>query len=343
LDSLAAGSPERKGAVDAEAQWAARDAIMQIPQFPELERRLVSVLGPTSEALMIHQLVYWFDKPKMQNRRWAYKTYKEWKDERGLNRKQVDKGRKRSKALGLLEEKHGNYKRLHYRVDWVRLAELLSIPLKGGQSDEWDDLEDDPFSYEPLYPLKGAQSSSDTPKGGTVENDTPLVDDDSDSYAENPSFGEVQYNAREHPEAYEQDNTLYREAPEPAFAEPSAPAINKKEELKKDDVPALPGPDKRHSQTAQPPKPKISKEREVKAWGLIFGLPDETDASRFADRHIAGNKDSNGEPFTVERVAEKVRELLGGDEPLKAYMPWVERCLGDKRAEAAETEIEAAS
>jgi hypothetical protein len=126
LDSLAAGSPERNGAVDAEAQRAARDAIMQIPQFPELERRLVSMLGPTSETLMIHQLVYWFDKPKMQNRRWAYKTYKEWKDERGLNRKQVDKGRKRSKALGLLEEKHGNYKRLHYRVDWVRLAELLS-------------------------------------------------------------------------------------------------------------------------------------------------------------------------------------------------------------------------
>jgi hypothetical protein len=338
LDSLAAGSPERNGAVDAEAQRAARDDIMQIPQFPELERRLVSMLGPTSETLMIHQLVYWFDKPKMQNRWWAYKTYKEWKDERGLNRKQVDKGRKRLKARGLLEEKHGNYKRLHYRVDWVRLAELLSIPLKGGQSDAWDELEDDPFSDEPLYPLKGAQSSSDTPRGGTVENDIPLVDDESDTYAENPSFGGVQSNAREYPETYEQDNTLYREAPVPAFAEPGTPETNKKEEPKKDDVSALPDPYKRHSQVAEPPKPKISKEREVKAWGLIFGLPEETDASRFAEHHIADKEDSNGEPFTVERVAEKVRELLGGDEPLEAYMPWVERCVDDKRAEPTETE-----
>jgi hypothetical protein len=103
----------------------------------------------------------------------------------------------------------------------------------------------------------------------------------------------------------------------------------------------LPDTDKRHSQVAEPPKPRISKEREGQAWGLIFGLPDETDASRFADHHIAGKEDANGEPFTVERVAEKVRELLGGDESLEAYMPWVERCLDDKRAEAAA--IEAAS
>jgi hypothetical protein len=34
----------------------------------------------------------------------------------------------------MLEERYGNYKRLHYRLDWVKLAELLSIPLKGGQS-----------------------------------------------------------------------------------------------------------------------------------------------------------------------------------------------------------------
>jgi hypothetical protein len=48
-----------------------------------------------------------------------------------LNRKQVNKGRARLKALGVLEEKYGPYKRIHYRIDWVRLAELLSIPLRG--------------------------------------------------------------------------------------------------------------------------------------------------------------------------------------------------------------------
>src|SRR5215217_1773241 len=168
MDVSTADSFERNGAVDAEAQRAARDAITEIPQFPELERRVVGVLGPTSEALMIHQLVYWFDKPKMHNRWWAYKTYKEWKDERGLNRKQVDKGRGRLKGRKLVEEKYGNYKRLHYRVDWVKLAELLSIPLKGSQSHDLDDFDDDIFFDEPLQPLKGVQSSwDDTPKGGT--------------------------------------------------------------------------------------------------------------------------------------------------------------------------------
>jgi len=47
------------------------------------------------------------------------------------------------------------------------------------------------------------------------------------------------------------------------------------------------------------------------------------------------------EPFTVERVAEKVREHLRSDEPLKAYLPFVQRYLDDKRTESEE--VEAAS
>ena len=146
MDSIGADSFERnRTADDAEAQRAARDAIVAIPAFPELERRLISVLGPTSEAIMIHQLVYWFSRPKMQNRWSAYKTYKEWKDERGLNRRQVDKGRKRLKANKLVEEKYGNYKRIVYQIDWVRLAGLLLTPLKEGQSYDLDDFEDEDF------------------------------------------------------------------------------------------------------------------------------------------------------------------------------------------------------
>jgi hypothetical protein len=220
---------------------------MEIPAFPELERRLISVLGPTSEALMIHQLVYWFDKPKMQNRWWAYKTYKEWKDERGLNRKQVDKGRKRLDAKKLVEMKYSNYKRITYRVDWVRLAELLQIPLKGGQSYDLDDLENDDFDdlpEEPLYPLKGGQSSSDIPKGGTVQNDTPLMDDSPDTYAENSSFGGVQSNARDYTVAYEQDNSTLQVGAEPAKAEPAPLLINKDKEQKEEQ----PLTTERHSQ-----------------------------------------------------------------------------------------------
>jgi hypothetical protein len=119
---------------DLEAQRAARDAVMKIPPFPELQTRLTRVLGPGAERDMLHQLVYWFSKPKMQSRWWAYKTFQEWRDERGLNRKQVDKARARLRPRGVLEEKYGPHKRIHYRLDWVRLAELLLIPLKGVQS-----------------------------------------------------------------------------------------------------------------------------------------------------------------------------------------------------------------
>jgi hypothetical protein len=80
------------------------------------------------------------------------------------------------------------------------------------------------------------------------------------------------------------------------------------------------------------------KEAEVKVWALVFGLPNETDVTRFADHLIADKLDAEGEAFTVERVAEKAREHLGGDEPLEAYIPYVQRCIDDKRAEGVQAE-----
>jgi hypothetical protein len=235
VDSLATNSLERNGA-DAEAQRAARDAIMAIPAFPELLTRLTRVFGPGAERDMIHQLIYWFSKPKMQHRWWAYKTADEWRDERGLNRKQVNKARARLKPFGVLEEKYGNYKRLHYRIDWVRLAELLSIPLKGGQSYEWEDFEDDDFLDEPLEPLKGGQSSwSNTPKGGSIVIDTPQMDDAPDIYAENSSNGGGQTNAREYTGEYLTGKTLLQRDGEPALAEP--PSMNGKRKKEKEGQP----------------------------------------------------------------------------------------------------------
>jgi hypothetical protein len=339
VDGLLAHSLERGDTADeTEAQRAARDAIMQIPAFPELERRLVRVLGPTSEALMMHQLVYWFNKQKMQNRWSAYKTYKEWKEERGLNRKQVDKGRKRLKANNLVEEKYGNYKRIEYQVDWVRLAEVLLIPVKGEQSSDLDDFEDEDFFEESLYPLKGEHSSRDTAKGGAIQTASPQMGDIPDTYAENPSDAGVQFNARAYTGEYEQDNSVLHTGAEPAFAEPAPPEINKKEESKEDNLLSPPDTDKHHPQVAEPPKPKLSKEVEGKVWALIFGLPDETAASRFVDKYIADKQDADNEALIVERIAEKVREHLSSDDPLEAYMPWVQRCLEDKRTELMEME-----
>ena len=108
-----------------------------------------------------------------------------------------------------------------------------------------------------------------------------------------------------------------------------------------DILPSTLDTDKRHSQSPESPKPKIAKEVEVKVWALIFGLPDETDVARFADHCIADKLDADGEAFTVERVADKIREHLGSNEPLEAYVPFVQRCLDDKRTEVMQ--VEAAS
>jgi hypothetical protein len=347
VDSLsAADSLERNGtAHDAEAQRAARDAIMQMPAFPELLTRLTRVFGPGPERDMIHQLIYWFSKPKMQNRWTAYLTRENWRDQRGLNRKQVDKGRRRLKAhpSGVVEEKMGPYKRIHYRIDWVKLADLLGLetPLKGVPMDDDFDVFDD-FDEENLRtPLKGVPKPSDPPLGAAGSSAPPEIDDAPDIYAENPANGGRPSNTGAYAGAFSQDNPPLQGGAEPALAEPAPPKISKREEPQEDVLPSTLDTDKRHSQAPESPKPKIAKEVEVKVWALIFGLPDETDVTRFADHCIADKLDADGEAFTVERVADKIREHLGSNEPLEAYVPFVQRCLDDKRTEVMQ--VEAAS
>lgn len=153
------------------AQRQARAAIREIPLFPELERRLIRLFGPTPEAIALHQIVYWFSKQQMQPRWTLYKTFGEWHDERGLNRRQIEKARLRLKPTGLVAETKGPYKRVHYRVDWLRLRGVLD----NGR----------------LYPLKGGQSMSVLPKGGSITTVPPEADDTGDSHAgETPEGGE---------------------------------------------------------------------------------------------------------------------------------------------------------
>jgi hypothetical protein len=324
MDVSTADSFERNGTVDVEAQRAARDAIMEIPLFPDLTVALRGALGYGPHVDMLQHFCYWMHPrhPKMQNRWTMYKTYAEWRDECALSDRQVRKGRKVLRERGLVTEKKSNYGRIDYRVDWVALAESLSLDTSTVRTDE--DLDD--------FDLFGDGASLDA---STVQGQFGRYSGESSLDAST-----VRANAGKHAEDNVQENSPLQGAPEPAFAEPGALITNRDKE-QKEGIEALPDTEKCHSQVAEPPEPEISYERKSKAWGLIFGLPSETDASRFADHHIAGKADATGEAFTVERVAGMVRELLGGDEPLEAYMPWVQRCLSDKRAEA--TAIEAAS
>src|SRR5215218_3614531 len=120
---------------NANAEQAARDAMMQIPLFPDLTVALRAALGYGPHVDMLQHFCYWMHPRHrtMQRRWWLYKTYAEWRDECGLRRKQVDKGRKALRELGLVEEKKGPHGRLHYRVEWAALASKLSLSPVGEQ------------------------------------------------------------------------------------------------------------------------------------------------------------------------------------------------------------------
>lgn len=151
----------------------ARQYVQDINPFPELQVRLTKIFGPGPERDMLHQLIYWFGRKKMQNRWTLYKTFEEWRDERGLNRKQVDRARKRLAPTGIVEEKKGPYKRVHFRINWTRLREVLDggrlYPLKGGQS----------MTVPPL----GESVESVPPKGGSITTVPPQTGDTADSHA----------------------------------------------------------------------------------------------------------------------------------------------------------------
>jgi hypothetical protein len=254
--------------------------------------------------------------------RWTlYKTYKEWHDECGLTDRQVKKGRKKLRELSLVSEKKGPHGRLHYRVDWPALARALRLDAVADQTEELDDwfnCSDGEDSLDAVGVLgqfghQGDQGSSD-------------------------AVG-VHANTGEYAGDYEQDNSLLQSGAEPAFAESAPTPKNKNKEPKEVYLSSLPNTDKRHSQVLEPPRPKLSGEVEHKVWALIYGLPNATAVTRFADHFITNRLDGDGEAFTVERVAEKVREQLGGKEPLEAYTPFVRRCLEGKRAELEPEEV----
>ena len=143
MNNLTTNSPERNGA-DAEAQRAARDAIMEIPLFPDLSVVLRGALGYGPHVDMLQHFCFWMHPrhPKMQSRWTMYKTYAEWRDECSLSDRQVRKGRKVLRELGLVAEKKSNYGRIDYRVDWVALAKALSLDGISVQTDEdWDDFD----------------------------------------------------------------------------------------------------------------------------------------------------------------------------------------------------------
>jgi DnaD/phage-associated family protein len=87
---------------------------------------LARTLGGVTVGLWVSQLIYWSDKGRDPDG-WIYKTYNEWEEETAMSRRELDGARKRAGLLGVVEEKLAQIPaRLHYRINWDRLEELLN-------------------------------------------------------------------------------------------------------------------------------------------------------------------------------------------------------------------------
>ncbi len=232
---------------DVEAQQAARDAVMEIPLFPELPVQLRKALGYGPHVDMLQHFCYWMHprKPKMQKRWVMWKTYAQWWEECGLYERQVRKGTKRLKALGVIETWYGPRKRPHYRVDWVELAKLLSITSLNRRDDPWTD-EDESDSITSLN-WRDAITSLNRSHQSRHLTDVSITED----YAEE----------------YLQESSLLQRAAEPADAEPAVPEMNGKEEEPGSRAAykhsSQPVGDKRHSQEVDTPGQRTAGKEKV--------------------------------------------------------------------------------
>lgn len=95
------------------------------------QRSFVRLGAGVTGALLLSQLIYWTNRTEDG---WIYKTQEEWEDETGLTRYEQEGARKKLRSLGLLiEQKKGLPARLFYKVDIVKLYQLLGVTSKDAE------------------------------------------------------------------------------------------------------------------------------------------------------------------------------------------------------------------
>jgi hypothetical protein len=281
---------------DYEAQQAARNAVMGIRLFPDLPVALKKAIGYGPHVDMLQHLVYWFGRRKMRGRWTLYKTNAEWAEECALSRRQVPKGRKVLRDLGLVSEYKGPRYRVHYRVNWVALAESLDCEFRLHTN-----------TVLPQVARHGVQARLHT--------------------------NTVLPNARDYAEDYSQDIYALQASDEPAYAEPPPPHMNGKEE---ETLTRREGfENNRHSQNGHTPSEKKAA-REVVAKAVAPSKPDndtllaeirellDPDSRRWLGAEPARQ---NREFYTAEKIAEFMArdpELpYEGAEELEPYVRYV--------------------
>lgn len=213
----------KPGLTPAEDQ-AARAAVLAINLFPDLERMLIAALGPGPEAIMEHQLSYWFSRPNMAGRWWLYKTFTEWRDERGLSRRAVERGRDELVKKGLIEWAHGPYKRIHYRINWPKLAATLNLnpiarPESAPNGIDTPETPEIPRTIGDCTPENGHDPHShagDPPETGEHSR-LHAPDEGNPAYLRGePPKSRVHSNTGDSPQEYEHEIAVYN-SPRPAF------------------------------------------------------------------------------------------------------------------------------
>jgi hypothetical protein len=139
MDSVATDSLERNGA-DAllerqiQKREVVRDPETGVEDYFTFQARCVRKFGPAA-GIYLRQLVFWTGK-KSIDPDWIYKTEEEMEAETGLRRRGQREARKVLGRYEVLQERYGGLPRkLWYRVDLAKLAELLEEP--DGAMNQW--------------------------------------------------------------------------------------------------------------------------------------------------------------------------------------------------------------
>jgi hypothetical protein len=139
MDSVATDSFERNGADALLERQIQKREVVRDPEIGEedyftFQARCVRKFGPAA-GIYLRQLVFWTGK-KSIDPDWIYKTEEEMEAETGLRRRGQREARKVLGRYEVLQERYGGLPRkLWYRVDLVKLAELLEEP--GAAMNQW--------------------------------------------------------------------------------------------------------------------------------------------------------------------------------------------------------------
>lgn len=296
-------------------------ALLTAENFMALEARCIREFGLPA-GVLVRQLVYWEGKGHDPDG-WIYKTKAELREEIGLSSGMVDTARRRLEDRGVLHTDRRPKRRpggrvkhpspvIHYRLDLLKLAQVLGYldddtTLRHGSKQHESACLESYSKCEESTPLNHADSHVSTTQNGTfhTHRESPKTQPESsplqggDGPSNRPHLLKNRCDSSPREERFENDTRPYG-------ASPRREAVREVEALTIG-VPALP---LRVSSLS----PQLEAETKNRAWWILTGGEGENDVTRSADQYLEGGAEVNGEPLTVERVAGKAQEHIGGDE-----------------------------